>query len=107
MLVSPVSLPFHIAFTGMLIVLFHWAYNSFSHGALSCSTKNSFVVFTFSLQKKVVVEKEGVKKDISFRKILLSRCQKEFEKEKSDEKRIHEKLEHLSKEGLTVSKYHF
>ncbi|KAM7445324.1 regulation of mRNA cap binding [Porites harrisoni] len=51
--------------------------------------------------KKVVVEKEGVKKDISFRKILLSRCQKEFEKEKSDEKRIHEKLEHLSKEGLT------
>ncbi|CAH3173902.1 unnamed protein product, partial [Porites evermanni] len=51
--------------------------------------------------KKVVVEKEGVKKDISFRKILLNRCQKEFEKEKSVEKRIHEKLEHLSKEGLT------
>ena len=55
------------------------------------------------MQKKVVVEKEGVKKDISFRKILLNRCQKEFEKEKSVEKRIHEKLEHLSKEGLTVS----
>ena len=91
----------------MLILLFHWAYNSSSHGALSCSTKNSFVVFTFSLQKKVVVEKEGVKKDISFRKILLNRCQKEFEKEKSVEKRIHEKLEHLSKEGLTVSKYYF
>ena len=60
----------------------------------------------FSFQKKVVVEKEGVKKDISFRKILLNRCQKEFEKEKSVEKRIREKLEHLSKEGLTVSKYH-
>ena len=60
----------------------------------------------FSLQKKVVVEKEGVKKDISFRKILLNRCQKEFEKERSVEKRIREKLEHLSKEGLTVSKYH-
>lgn len=59
------------------------------------------------MQKKVVVEKEGVKKDISFRKILLNRCQKEFEKEKSVEKRVNEKLEHLSKEGLTVSKYHF
>ena len=55
------------------------------------------------MQKKVVVEKEGVKKDISFRKILLNRCQKEFEKEKSVEKRVNEKLEHLSKEGLTVS----
>ncbi|CAH3118757.1 unnamed protein product, partial [Porites lobata] len=41
-------------------------------------------------KKKMVVEKEGVKKDISFRKILLNRCQKEFEKEKSVEKRIHE-----------------
>ena len=47
------------------------------------------------MQKKVVVEKEGVKKDISFRKILLNRCQKEFEKEKSVEKRVNEKLEHL------------
>ena len=55
------------------------------------------------MQKKVVVKKEGVKKDISFRKILLNRCQKEFEKERSVEKRIREKLEHLSKEGLTVS----
>ena len=51
----------------------------------------------------MVVEKEGVKKDISFRTVLLNRCQIEFEKEKSVEKRIHEKLEHLSKEGLTVS----
>ena len=49
------------------------------------------------------MEKEGVKKDVTFRKILLNRCQKEFEKEKSIEKRIHEKLEALTKEGLSVS----
>ena len=55
------------------------------------------------MQKKVVVERDGVKKDISFRKILLNRCQKEFEKEESVEKRIHEKLRNLSKEELTVS----
>ena len=51
----------------------------------------------------MVVEKEGVKKDISFRKVLLNRCQIEFEKEISVEKRVHDKLEHLSKEGLSVS----
>ena len=55
------------------------------------------------MQKKVVVEKDGVKKEITFRKILLNKCQKEFEKEKSVEKRIHEKLEELSSKGLSVS----
>jgi len=54
-------------------------------------------------QKKVVVEKDGVKKEITFRKILLNKCQKEFEKEKSVEKRIHEKLEELTSKGLSVS----
>ena len=57
----------------------------------------------YSLQKKVVVEKEGVKKNVSFRKILLNKCQKEFEREKSVEKTIHEKLEDLTKQGLSVS----
>lgn len=44
-----------------------------------------------------------MKKEITFRKILLNKCQKEFEKEKSVEKRIHEKLEELSSKGLSVS----
>lgn len=55
------------------------------------------------MQKKVVVEKDGTKKDVTFRKILLNKCQKEFEKEKSVEKRIHERLEELSSKGLSVS----
>ena len=55
------------------------------------------------MQKKVVVEKDGVKKDVTFRNILLSKCQKEFEKKKSIEKKIHEKLEDLTKQGLSVS----
>ncbi|XP_068754257.1 eukaryotic translation initiation factor 4 gamma 1-like isoform X2 [Montipora capricornis] len=53
------------------------------------------------LNKKVVVEKEGVKRDVSFRTILLNKCQKEFEREKSVEKTIHEKLEDLTKQGLS------
>ncbi|KAL9970594.1 hypothetical protein ACROYT_G022998 [Oculina patagonica] len=53
------------------------------------------------IPKKVVVEKDGAKKEITFRKILLNKCQKEFEKEKSVEKRIHEKLEELSSKGLS------
>ena len=59
--------------------------------------------YCYYFQKKVVVEKEGVKKDVSFRKILLNKCQKEFEREKSVEKTIHEKLEDLTKQGLSVS----
>ena len=56
------------------------------------------------MQKKVVVEKDGVKKEITFRKILLNKCQKEFEREESVEiKRIHKKLEELSSKGLSVS----
>ncbi|KAK2557629.1 Eukaryotic translation initiation factor 4 gamma 1, partial [Acropora cervicornis] len=50
--------------------------------------------------KKVVVEKDGRKKDISFRKILLNRCQKEFKKENSIEKTINEKLADLVNQGL-------
>ena len=56
-------------------------------------------------QMKVVVEIYGVKADVTFRKILLSRCQEEFEKEKSVEKGIREKLEQLTKEGLSVSNF--
>ena len=55
------------------------------------------------MQKKVVVEKDGVKKGVTFRKILLNKCQKEFEKEKSIEKKIQDKLEDLTKQGLSVS----
>ena len=59
------------------------------------------------MQKKVVVENDGVKKDVTFRKILLNKCQKEFfsflKKEKSIEKKIYEKLEDLIKQGLSVS----
>ncbi|XP_015747286.1 PREDICTED: eukaryotic translation initiation factor 4 gamma 1-like [Acropora digitifera] len=56
--------------------------------------------FLVSENKKVVVEKDGVKKDISFRKILLNRCQKEFEKENSIEKNVNEKLADLVNQGL-------
>ncbi|XP_067048900.1 eukaryotic translation initiation factor 4 gamma 1-like isoform X2 [Acropora muricata] len=56
--------------------------------------------FLVSENKKVVVEKDGVKKDISFHKILLNRCQKEFEKENSIEKTINEKLADLVNQGL-------
>ena len=55
------------------------------------------------MQKKVVKENDGVKKDLTFRKILLNKCQKEFEKKKSVEKTISEKLEDLGKQELTVS----
>ena len=37
---------------------------------------------------------------MSFRKLLLNRCQKEFEKEKEDEQALSEKLTQL--EGLSV-----
>jgi hypothetical protein len=37
---------------------------------------------------------------VSFRKLLLNRCQKEFEKEKEDEEKFVEKLKQL--EGLPV-----
>ena len=59
------------------------------------------------MQKKIVVEKDGAKKDVTFRKILLNKCQKEFEKEKSIEKKIHDKLEALTKQGLSVSTSYF
>ena len=52
-----------------------------------------------------MVEKDGKEVAVTFRKILLNKCQKEFEKEKSDEKKIHEKLEELSDKGLTVSDF--
>ena len=55
------------------------------------------------MQKNVVVEKDGTKKYVTFRKILLNKCQKVFEKEKSVEKRIHERLEELSNKELSVS----
>ncbi|XP_027039827.1 eukaryotic translation initiation factor 4 gamma 3-like isoform X3 [Pocillopora damicornis] len=53
------------------------------------------------IPKKVLVEKDGTTKELTFRKILLNKCQKEFEKEKSVEKRIHEKLEELTSKGLS------
>ena len=59
------------------------------------------------MQKKIVVEKDGMKKDVTFRKILLNRCQNEFEKKKYIEKKIHEKLEDLIKQGLSVSTCYF
>ena len=55
------------------------------------------------MQKRVVREKDGVKEHLTFRKILLNKCQKEFEREKFFENKISEKLEDLSKQGLTVS----
>ena len=57
------------------------------------------------MQKTVVIEEDGVAKDLIFRTILLNKCQKEFEREKSFEKPISEKLEDLRKQGLTVSTY--
>ena len=63
--------------------------------------------FVSFVQKKVVVEKDGAKKDVTFRKILLNKCQMEFEKEKSIEKKIHDKLMALIKQGLSVSTYYF
>ena len=55
------------------------------------------------MQKKVVVEKDGMEKEISFRKVLLTRLQKEFERENSLEKTINEKLADLVNQGLNVS----
>ena len=63
--------------------------------------------FVSFVQKKIVVEKDGMKIDVTFRKILLNKCQMEFEKEKSIEKKIHEKLEYLTKHALSVSTYYF
>ena len=37
---------------------------------------------------------------MSFRKLLLNKCQKEFEKEKEDEQALLDKFSHL--EGLSV-----
>lgn len=55
-------------------------------------------------QTNVKVEsKDGKDTTITFRKILLNKCQKEFEKEKSDEIDIHEKMDELLKQGLSVS----
>ena len=48
-------------------------------------------------------EKDGMKKEVSFRKILLNRCQMEFEKDNSLEKMINEKLADLVNQGLNVS----
>ena len=45
-----------------------------------------------------VVDAEG--NNVSFRKLLLNRCQKEFEKEKQDEQALLEKNNQL--EGLSV-----
>ena len=55
------------------------------------------------MQKKVVEQKDGMKKEVSFRKILLNRCQMEFEKDNSLEKMINEKLADLVNQGLNVS----
>lgn len=49
------------------------------------------------MQKKIVIEKDGVKKTLTFRKILLNKCQEEFEKERFYEKKI------SKKQGLSVS----
>jgi len=49
---------------------------------------------------KVVVKTVAGKKDVTFRKVLLNRCQKEFEEGKSAEKRINEKMEKLVGERL-------
>ena len=40
---------------------------------------------------------------ITFRKILLNKCQKEFEKEKKDEMAVHVKMDELTNQGLSVS----
>ena len=65
---------------------------------------NNYNGLNYFVQKKVAVEKDGLKKEITFRKILLNKCQKEFEREKSVEiKRIHKKLEDISSKGLSVS----
>ena len=59
-------------------------------------------------QTNVKVEtKDGKDTTLTFRKILLNKCQKEFEKEKSDEISIHEKMDELLKQGLSVSIYTF
>ena len=67
------------------------------------SVGSRVITYNFSLQKKVVVEKDGVKKDIYFRKILFNRLQKEFEKENSLGKTINEKVADLVNQGLNVS----
>ena len=78
----------------------------FSHQHYKCTSvtlpMHSFCL-CLSCQKKVVVQTAAGKKDVTFRKVLLNRCQQEFEKEKSAEKRINEKMEKLVGERLSVS----
>ncbi|KAK3721609.1 hypothetical protein QZH41_008287, partial [Actinostola sp. cb2023] len=48
-----------------------------------------------------VGSKDGKDQTLTFRTILLNKCQKEFEREKNAEINIHEKMDELLKKGLT------
>ena len=70
----------------------------------SFSKSYKYILLSIIQQKKVVTEsKYGKKMTLTFRKILLSKCQKEFEREKKEENQIHVKMEELLSQGLSVS----
>ncbi|KXJ04845.1 Eukaryotic translation initiation factor 4 gamma 1, partial [Exaiptasia diaphana] len=49
----------------------------------------------------VKITQDGKEQSLTFRKILLNKCQKEFEREKDDEQSIHKKMEELLQAGLS------
>lgn len=60
-------------------------------------------IILHSAQKKIAIFRNGVLRDVTFRKILLNKCQKEFERGHSVKERIGEEMQKLAKEGLSVS----
>ena len=55
------------------------------------------------IQIKVQIEgKDGKEAHVTFRKILINKCKKEFEKEKSKENLVHAKMDALAQQKLKV-----
>ena len=63
-----------------------------------------YILLSIMQQKQVVTEsKDGEEVTLTFRKILLNKCQKEFERGKKEENQIHVEMEELLSQGLSVS----
>ena len=63
-------------------------------------------VSNFDIHAQIkVTDAEG--KEVSFRKLLLNRCQREFEKEKEDEQAMSEKLTQLEELSVGTNSCNF
>jgi hypothetical protein len=69
---------------------------------ITCKRIVCDILIVFPQTNVKVETKDGKDTTLTFRKILLNKCQKEFEREKTDEINIHEKMEELLKQGLSV-----